>query len=91
MGTHVSPILNPPPTSLLILFQLFLNIILFYQPCHIACGVLVLQPGTEPMLPAVEMWSPNHWTARKFLLPFFLERYFHWYRILGQKNFLRVI
>ena len=76
MGAHVSPILNPPPTSLLSLSQLFLNIILLYQPCHMACGILVLQPGIEPMLPAVEVWSPNHWTARKFLLPFFWKDIF---------------
>ena len=27
--------------------------------------ILVPQPGTEPMLPAVEAWSLNHWTARE--------------------------
>ena len=25
---------------------------------------LVLQPGTEPTAPAVEVWSLNHWTTR---------------------------
>ena len=34
--------------------------------CHMACGILVPQPGTEPVFPAVEAWSPNHWTAREF-------------------------
>ena len=24
------------------------------------------QPGIEPVPPAVEAWSPNHWTAREF-------------------------
>ena len=27
--------------------------------------ILVPQPGIEPMLPAVEAWSLNHWTARE--------------------------
>ena len=30
-----------------------------------ACGILVPQPGTEPLASAVEAWCPNHWTARK--------------------------
>ena len=28
-----------------------------------ACGVLVPRPGIKAMPPAVEAWSPNHWTA----------------------------
>ena len=31
-----------------------------------ACGILVLQPGIEPVPPAVEMQSPNHWTTGEF-------------------------
>ena len=31
-----------------------------------ACGILVPQPGIEPVFPAVQVWSPNHWTAREF-------------------------
>ena len=43
-----------------------------------ACGTLVPQPGSNPMPPAVEMGSPNHWTAKavpitKFLHGCFLE------------------
>ena len=34
---------------------------LFFQLCHAACGLLVLQPETEPMSPALEVWSPNPW------------------------------
>ena len=30
------------------------------------CGILVPQPETEPLPPAMEAWSPNHWTAREF-------------------------
>ena len=25
------------------------------------------QPETESMVPAVDVWSPNHWTAEEFL------------------------
>ena len=31
-----------------------------------ACGILVPQPGIEPVPLAVEVQSPNHWTTRKF-------------------------
>ena len=34
---------------------------------HMVCSILVSQPGIEPVLPAVEVESPNHWTAREFL------------------------
>ena len=30
-----------------------------------ACGILVPQPGMEPMPPAVEAPNLNHWTARE--------------------------
>ena len=29
-----------------------------------ACGILVPQPGIEPMPPALEVQSLNHWTTR---------------------------
>ena len=32
------------------------------------CGILVLRPETEPVPPAVEAWSPNHWTTGEFPL-----------------------
>ena len=38
----------------------------FFWLCHMACGILVPRPGIKPMPPAVEAWSPNHWTAREF-------------------------
>ena len=39
-----------------------------------ACGILVPRPGVEPVPPAVEAQSPNHWTAREFpLLVSFLK------------------
>ena len=33
--------------------------------CPMACGILVSPPGTEPLSPALEVWSLNHWTARE--------------------------
>ena len=38
----------------------------FFWPRQVACGILVLQPGIEPMPSAVKVQSPNHWTAREF-------------------------
>ena len=37
----------------------------FFWAVHVARGILVPRPGIEPMPPAVEGWSPNHWTARE--------------------------
>ena len=34
--------------------------------CSTAYGILVPQLGIEPMPPAVEVYSPNHWIAREF-------------------------
>ena len=31
-------------------------------PCE-ACGILVPQPGIEPMTPSMVEWNLNHWTA----------------------------
>ena len=46
------------------------NIYLFFSfifgPHHVAaCGILVPWPGIRLVHPAVEVWSPNHWTTRK--------------------------
>ena len=32
---------------------------------YVICGILVHLPGMESMPPALEVWSPNHWPARK--------------------------
>ena len=40
---------------------------------HIACGILVPQPGIEPLSPELEAWSLNHWALREVPLP----RYFY--------------
>ena len=52
------------------LFYLFYFIIIFRRPCHGACGILVPQTGIEPVPPAMEVRSPNHWTTGK--VPFLL-------------------
>ena len=38
----------------------------FFFACHMACRTLIPQPETEPVFPAVEAWSPHHWTAKEF-------------------------
>ena len=36
----------------------------FFFSLHLeACGMLVPQPGIEPMAPALGAQSPTHWTA----------------------------
>ena len=37
----------------------------FFWPYCTACGILVPQAGTEPVPPAVEAQSLNHWTTRE--------------------------
>ena len=37
----------------------------FFWPYHAACGILVPRSGIKPVLPAVEVQSLNHWTARE--------------------------
>ena len=36
----------------------------FWSHCT-TCGILVPQPEIKPVPPAVEVWSPNHWTVRE--------------------------
>ena len=35
----------------------------FLAASRTACGILVPQPGIEPLPPAVESWVLNHWTT----------------------------
>ena len=48
----------------------------FLRPHCVACVILVPWPGIEPMPPAVEAWSLNHWTAREVLTFFFVKYIF---------------
>ena len=47
--------------------QGFLSVFLFW-PCHEACGILVPRPGIEPLSPALEVQTVNHWTIREVLV-----------------------
>ena len=49
--------------------NLFIYLFIFGHVTQ-ACEILVPQPGIEPLPPAVEAQSPNHWTARE--VPIFL-------------------
>ena len=42
-----------------------------------ACRILVPWPGIESVFPAVEAWSPNYWTTKKFPTKFILEVKLH--------------
>ena len=47
-------------------YKVTLFIYLFiYWPHLVACGILVPWPRIEPVPPALEVWSLNHWTARE--------------------------
>ena len=35
---------------------------------HVACGILVPQPGIKPTAPALEVQGLNHWTAGEVLV-----------------------
>ena len=49
---------------LVFLFLSFILFIYLFVLGHVECGVLFTQPGVEPMLPALEELSLNHWTSR---------------------------
>ena len=40
-------------------------VVSWFWPCHLACEILVPQPGIEPMPSVVKGQSPNHWTTRE--------------------------
>ena len=48
----------------------------FLWPCCIVCRILVLQPGIKLAPPAVEAWSPNHWTAKEFPIIVYINKTF---------------
>ena len=67
--------------------SVFLN--LFFKLRCVACGILVLQSGAEPAPLALEVWSLNHWIARKFLVLFcFLASFilfYKWFDIFNEQ------
>ena len=52
-------------TPNLLLWLFIVSFFFFLFGCITASGILVPQPGIEPMPPAVEAQSPDHWTARE--------------------------
>ena len=56
-------------TKFLIINVFFLFCFILFWGVFLAiphsCGILVPQPGIEPVPPAVEVHSLNHWTARE--------------------------
>ena len=51
------------PAGAFIFFFIFKFYLFIYG--RAACGIFVPQPGIEPLTPAVEAQSLNHWTARE--------------------------
>ena len=45
--------------------RFFKNLFFFGHAFLVACGILVPQPGMEPMPPTVEVWGLNQRTARE--------------------------
>ena len=43
----------------------------FFWPYQAAFGILVPRPRMEPVAPAVEAWSLNHWTSSEVPLSCF--------------------
>ena len=48
-------------------FIWFILFYLLFWPHCVTCGILVPWPGMEPVSPAEEAWSLNHWTTREIL------------------------
>ena len=79
------------PTLCLIPDLFFSLLPFFFLFCfglhHLACGILVPWPGTEPRPLAVRTWSPNHWTAREFpILPLLLIYFLWFHQILFERR-----
>ena len=47
----------------ILFFFLFLVLFVFWLR-QVECGILIPHPGMEPVAPAMEAQSPNHWTTR---------------------------
>ena len=74
----------------------FLHIYFFFFLATL-CGILVPQPGIEPVPPAVEAWSLNHWTTREVLVYFYIymlgwpKRSFGFFRKMLHKMFCNIL
>ena len=56
-----------------ILYFIFYFYLLFFGPHCELCRILDPRSGIEPVPPAVEVWSSNHWTAREVPTAVFLK------------------
>ena len=63
MSIPISQFIPPPFRTQVFFFFFFF---LFFWLHHAAYGILVPHPGIEPVPPAVEARSPNHWASREF-------------------------
>ena len=54
--------------------QLLVSLFFTFWPRPIACGILVTRSGAEPMPPALESQSLNHWDNREVLKQSFLDQ-----------------
>ena len=45
--------------------SVFYNDVFVFWLCLTACGILISQPGIEPVPLELEAWSLNHWTSTK--------------------------
>ena len=54
---------------------LFLNysVVFYFWLYHVACGIIVPQPGMEPVPPTLEAWSLNHWSTVDQISPQFFS------------------
>ena len=57
---------NIPAINKIMRFLCVCWFVCLFWPCHMACGILVPQPGIEPRPSAVRARSPNHWITREF-------------------------
>ena len=75
---------KPRQTSLFFVFFFKCNPFLYFYflfkklfwPHCMSCGILVSWPGIEPMSPAVEAQSLNHWTTREVSTTLFMAHFF---------------
>ena len=59
--------------------HLWISFLFFFWPHCAACGMLVPQPGIEPMPPALGAQSLNHWTTREVALNFCIKEKYKQY------------
>ena len=57
--------LNKPPGLVGVWVFVLICLIFNFWSCFTACGISVPWPGIEPVPPAVEAQSLNHWTTRE--------------------------